>query len=449
VANRLTGVLLVGGRSRRFGSPKALAEFRGETLAERGWRILGEACDERLPVGKSGDALPLPFPVLDDATALRHPAAGMIVGLEAAKHDVVVFLPVDCPAVAAADLRALGEACVDAAVPAEGDPLPAAFRKSALPALRRRLESQGSLRGILDELDVRRVSLDRIRLADADTPEELRRIERSSRALDAASAVAAAQGLDASEARILSDWNDTVVHLAPEPVVARVRTSWVTRFEPAALTYAREIAVARFAAARGAPVVPPLRVAGPFERDGLAVALWEHVVELPGEHSEREAALALRALHDALDDYDGELPELDERLDRAADVIASPDSVPALGEHDRAFLEERLRDLRGRLDARPARRRALHGGAHAANLLRTPDGPRWIDFDTASRGPVEFDVAHLGPDAAPLFPEADADRLALTRQLVSAEVAIWCWHTFGRAPEVDEAARHHLDLLRG
>jgi hypothetical protein len=49
---RLTGILLVGGASTRFGSPKALATFHGETLAERAWRLLGEACDERLAVGK-------------------------------------------------------------------------------------------------------------------------------------------------------------------------------------------------------------------------------------------------------------------------------------------------------------------------------------------------------------------------------------------------------------
>ena len=41
----LTGILLVGGASSRFGSPKALAEFEGETLADRAWRLLGEVCD--------------------------------------------------------------------------------------------------------------------------------------------------------------------------------------------------------------------------------------------------------------------------------------------------------------------------------------------------------------------------------------------------------------------
>jgi len=52
VADRgLTGVLLVGGASARFGSPKALALLGGETLAERAWRLLGEACNERIAGG--------------------------------------------------------------------------------------------------------------------------------------------------------------------------------------------------------------------------------------------------------------------------------------------------------------------------------------------------------------------------------------------------------------
>ena len=65
----LTGILLVGGTSSRFGSPKALAEFDGETLAERAWRLLGEVCDERIAVGRGG----LPIPARD--RLLRSPPA--------------------------------------------------------------------------------------------------------------------------------------------------------------------------------------------------------------------------------------------------------------------------------------------------------------------------------------------------------------------------------------
>ena len=133
--HRLTGVLLVGGASERFGSPKALALFRGETLAERAWRVLGEACDEVLAVGKTADGLDLPFPVLDDGSPERAPVFGVLAGLRAAAHEAVVFLPVDCPLLTAEALRALGAAV---AVPRTG-PLPGAYAKSMLPAIEQRV----------------------------------------------------------------------------------------------------------------------------------------------------------------------------------------------------------------------------------------------------------------------------------------------------------------------
>ena len=97
--------MLVGGASRRFGTPKALATIDGETLVDRARRVLGEACDEVLVVGKAGE---LPFEVIDDAADIRAPIAGVVAGLRAATHDVAVFLPVDGPRMPAALVRRLG-----------------------------------------------------------------------------------------------------------------------------------------------------------------------------------------------------------------------------------------------------------------------------------------------------------------------------------------------------
>jgi molybdenum cofactor guanylyltransferase len=168
----VTGLLLVGGASSRFGSPKALARLGGETLAERAWRALAW-CDERVALGKEADALPLPFAVTDDETDVRAPIAGVVAGLRRARHDVCVVLPVDCPRMTPDALRALAAACRDAAVPQTG-PLPGAYRRTALPRLEERLHAGDySLREALAALDVATVALDPNLLADVDTPADL------------------------------------------------------------------------------------------------------------------------------------------------------------------------------------------------------------------------------------------------------------------------------------
>ncbi len=171
MANRtLTGVLLVGGASRRFGSPKALIDLDGETLYERGRRVLAAACDEVLVVGKAGE---LPFDVIDDGVEVRAPIAGVVAGLRAASNDVAVFLPVDCPRVTPELVRRLGTACHDAAVPQTG-PLPGAWAKSALPLLEQRLaDGPLALYRTYGELDVVELEVDPALVADVDTPGDL------------------------------------------------------------------------------------------------------------------------------------------------------------------------------------------------------------------------------------------------------------------------------------
>jgi molybdopterin-guanine dinucleotide biosynthesis protein A len=169
----LTGVLLVGGASRRFGSAKALARYNGTTLSEHAWGVLGAACQERIAFGKARDQLALSFPVRDDGIPVRAPLAGIVAALRAAKNDVCVFLPVDVPYASPELMRALGEACRDAAVP-YGSPLPGAYSRGALPVLERRLGAgELALRDALHELDTVTVEVDRRLLVNVNSAEEL------------------------------------------------------------------------------------------------------------------------------------------------------------------------------------------------------------------------------------------------------------------------------------
>ena len=164
-----TGVLLLGGASSRFGSPKALALFQGETLADRAWRMLAW-CGERIAVGKAADQLPLSFPVVDDGAGERAPIFGVVAGLRAARHDACVVLPVDCPLVGVQTLQALAAAL---AVPQTG-PLPGAYSKAMLPELERRIGSgELTLRGVNEH----ELQLDSQLLVNVNRPEDLAGLE--------------------------------------------------------------------------------------------------------------------------------------------------------------------------------------------------------------------------------------------------------------------------------
>jgi molybdenum cofactor guanylyltransferase len=161
---RLSGILLVGGASSRFGSPKALARFEGETLAERAWRLLGEVCGERIAVGRGAG---LPFAaVADEGTG---PVAAIAAGLRAVTHAVAVVIPVDMPLLTPGALRLLADACRDAAVAQEG-PLPCAVARRTLPAFER---GERRLHTVLDRLETVHVTLEEEMLLNVNAPADL------------------------------------------------------------------------------------------------------------------------------------------------------------------------------------------------------------------------------------------------------------------------------------
>jgi molybdopterin-guanine dinucleotide biosynthesis protein A len=171
----VTGVLLVGGASSRFGSPKALAVFDGEPLAVRAHRLLEETFDRVLVVGKDADALELPFAVEDDGSDERAAMVGVAAGLRLAETDLSVILPTDMPLVRPELLLALADGAegVDAAIVQKG-PLPGAYRRSALPVLERRIAvGELALHRALEELETRVVEADPDELRNVNTPADL------------------------------------------------------------------------------------------------------------------------------------------------------------------------------------------------------------------------------------------------------------------------------------
>jgi aminoglycoside 6-adenylyltransferase len=228
-------VLLVGGASERFGSPKALAPFRGEPLAVRAWRLLGEVCDEVLAVGKADDELALRFPVLDDGSVERAPVFGVIAGLRAASHETCLALPVDTPLVTAELLRDLLRA---RAVPQTG-PLPGVYSKAVLPELERRVAAgELSLRGVNETA----LELDERLLANVNTRLDL---------IAAAAADWAAERDDVHALAIVGSqvrkdtpadrWSDLdLILVVDDPTPYADDESWVAEFGAPVLTFLEE-----------------------------------------------------------------------------------------------------------------------------------------------------------------------------------------------------------------
>lgn len=228
------------------------------------------------------------------------------------------------------------------------------------------------------------------------------------RALAAALAVAARHGLRCDEPRILRDASNLLVLLHPAPVVARVTTVTST-FRPGDAWLAREVAIASYLAAAGAPVVAPSAdpPPGPHHEDGLVLSFWPYVDEGRRELDAREAGRRLRACHEALHDFPGELPRL-AVLDEAERILAALLADGTLGADDEALLRRAGDAVRGRVERLGLPLQAIHGDAHLTNVITGPDGPLWNDWEDCFRGPRGWDLGCLvatarafGRDPAP------------------------------------------------
>lgn len=190
----VSGIVLAGGRSTRFGSNKLAATYGGRPLLHHPIEALAAICDEVIVVlapGDTGADVPPGVTIANDPTEGEGPLAGLHTGLLAAvRSESVIVVGGDMPelqlSVLREMLRVVEDAEVDAVMLADGDrprPLPCVMRTwpaadmahTLLHAGRRRLRDvlDAMRTAVIDEATWTALDPERRTLVDVDEPGDI------------------------------------------------------------------------------------------------------------------------------------------------------------------------------------------------------------------------------------------------------------------------------------
>ena len=147
----ITGIILAGGTSRRFGRDKASEPLNGRPLLQWAEHRLEQAAQEIIVVKAPGQKLPAletrkPLTVIEDLIPGKGPLGGVYSGLQAASHELSIAVACDMPLLCVPLLRWL---CLladgyDVVIPRrEGrlQPLHAVYRRNCAEAIRQEMDA--------------------------------------------------------------------------------------------------------------------------------------------------------------------------------------------------------------------------------------------------------------------------------------------------------------------
>lgn len=263
------------------------------------------------------------------------------------------------------------------------------------------------------------------------------------RSIAAASSLAQAVDLQVNDAVVIQNSNKLALRLLPCDTFARIAVvgEEVAAFE---VQVAQSLAAVMGPTASLDPQVEPLV----YERDGFAVTFWSYYRPVTDLGSPTEYADALHRLHAAMRNIEIEAPHFTQRIAEAERLLTHRHETPALADDDRALLLDTLRTAGQAICRHANADQLLHGEPHPGNVLSTPEGLLFIDFETCCRGPIEFDVAHVPDEVSVHYPGVDQVLLQQCRRLVLAMVAAWRWDVRDEFPNGRRHAVQILGLLR-
>lgn len=268
-----------------------------------------------------------------------------------------------------------------------------------------------------------------------------------------ASAAASVPGIPAEPIRIAE--NET--WRLPGGVIARIAQPG--QFAAAA----REVVVARWLAGNGLDAVRPLQdIEQPVGVDGRAVMFWH---ELPPHRpgTVPDVVRLLKKLHRL------PLPGFPAgRLDPFVRLPERIDAAELASETERAWLHERVRELRSAWDLLPPGlpRCVVHGDAWTGNTAVSEDGTAYLlDLERCSAGPPEWDLVSTAVKISSVggITRQDYQRFSAAygldvlawpgfpamRDVRELRMATYALHHANGRPRSGPEARYRLDCLLG
>jgi molybdopterin-guanine dinucleotide biosynthesis protein A len=93
----ISGIILCGGKSKRYGSDKGLAFYHGKQLIQHAIEKLIPLCDEILISSNNNNYHHFGYPCIADDIKQAGPASGILSAMKKAKHENCLVLACDMP----------------------------------------------------------------------------------------------------------------------------------------------------------------------------------------------------------------------------------------------------------------------------------------------------------------------------------------------------------------